>query len=300
MIEFSDHIPVHCVRIVHDLIDPVHRPAGHTGSCRDAVHDLLGAEPDCPGLNAVLRAVVRKALAEGVEVVGIKNGWRGLVQNKTVPLDLTAVSGILHRGGTILGTSRTNPYKDPEELKAVKANFAALNLDALIAIGGREVCENVAPLLESEEASIRNYAIEILGKTGDAALDLISSLCDSENSDIRIFALDSLGKIGVTGESHVQEKCAELLEDENVNVAAKPAETIGNIGDPTGVPVLAGKIETSPWVQSHIILSIANIGGEKAAEFFESTDPNDFSPEVRQHFNIAKIMVRNKNRENAK
>ena len=72
---------------------------------------VLTGGGDCPGLNAVIRGVVRKALQNNIKVVGIKNGWKGLVTTDTVDLDLNAIAGILPKGGTILGTSRTNPYK---------------------------------------------------------------------------------------------------------------------------------------------------------------------------------------------
>jgi ATP-dependent phosphofructokinase / diphosphate-dependent phosphofructokinase len=99
---------------------------------------ILTGGGDCPGLNPVIRAVVRKALLEGYEVVGIKNGWKGLIEADTMKLDLHSVSGILPRGGTILGTSRTNPCKKPEDMKNAIANFKKLGLSALIAVGGED------------------------------------------------------------------------------------------------------------------------------------------------------------------
>jgi len=99
---------------------------------------ILTGGGDCPGLNPVIRAVVRKALLEGYEIVGIKNGWKGLVENDTMPLDLSAISGILPKGGTILGTSRTNPYKKEGDLQKVKDNFKKIGLDALVAVGGED------------------------------------------------------------------------------------------------------------------------------------------------------------------
>ena len=93
---------------------------------------------DCPGLNAVIRAAVRYAIQEGYEVTGIKNGWKGLVENDTMELSLQSVSGILPKGGTILGTSRTNIYKKEGDLKKAKENFKKLGLEALIAIGGED------------------------------------------------------------------------------------------------------------------------------------------------------------------
>ncbi|MDD4953611.1 MAG: 6-phosphofructokinase [Candidatus Omnitrophica bacterium] len=99
---------------------------------------ILTGGGDCPGLNPVIRAVVRKALNEGYEVVGIKNGWKGLIEADTVKLDLSYVSGILPKGGTILGTSRTNPYKKEDGLRKVQENYKKLGLDALIAVGGED------------------------------------------------------------------------------------------------------------------------------------------------------------------
>lgn len=99
---------------------------------------ILTGGGDCPGLNPVIRAVVRKAIIEGYEIVGIKNGWKGLVENETIPLDINTVSGILPKGGTILGTSRTNPYKQEGQLQKVKDNFKKMNLDALVAVGGED------------------------------------------------------------------------------------------------------------------------------------------------------------------
>ena len=99
---------------------------------------ILTGGGDCPGLNPVIRAVVRKSFLEGYDVVGIKNGWKGLVENDTMPLNLNAVSGILPKGGTILGTSRTNPYKKEEDLQAVKENFKKMGLYALVAVGGED------------------------------------------------------------------------------------------------------------------------------------------------------------------
>jgi 6-phosphofructokinase 1 len=99
---------------------------------------ILTGGGDCPGLNPVIRAVVRKALLVGYEIVGIKNGWKGLVENDTMPLNINAISGILPKGGTILGTSRTNPYKKEGDLQKVRENFKKIGLDALVAVGGED------------------------------------------------------------------------------------------------------------------------------------------------------------------
>ncbi|MFA5007722.1 MAG: ATP-dependent 6-phosphofructokinase [Candidatus Omnitrophota bacterium] len=99
---------------------------------------ILTGGGDCPGLNPVIRAAVRAAINDNCEVVGIKYGWKGLLEKDFIPLDLRSVSGILPKGGTILGTSRTNPYKKENGVETAKNNFKALGLDALIAIGGED------------------------------------------------------------------------------------------------------------------------------------------------------------------
>ncbi|MEW6101808.1 MAG: 6-phosphofructokinase [Candidatus Omnitrophota bacterium] len=115
---------------------------------------ILTGGGDCPGLNPVIRAVVRKGLNEGYEIIGIKNGWKGLIENDTVKLDLISVSGILPKGGTILGTSRTNPYKKEGDFKKAKDNFKALGLDALIAVGGEDTLGVASKLIKDGISSI--------------------------------------------------------------------------------------------------------------------------------------------------
>jgi 6-phosphofructokinase 1 len=99
---------------------------------------VLTGGGDCPGLNAVIRAVVRKSIQNGHEMIGIKEGWRGILESKFVKLDLESVSGILHRGGTILRSSRTNVYKiEGGEAQAIKS-MKESGMDALVAIGGED------------------------------------------------------------------------------------------------------------------------------------------------------------------
>ena len=99
---------------------------------------ILTGGGDCPGLNAVIRAVVRRAEMLDYKILGIKNGWLGLVKGTAEPLSLLSVSGILPRGGTILGTSRTNPLKDESDKKELWENVKKLNIDYLIAVGGED------------------------------------------------------------------------------------------------------------------------------------------------------------------
>jgi phosphofructokinase-like protein len=111
---------------------------------------ILTGGGDCPGLNAVIRAVARRLHTNGWDVVGVREGWRGLVENKLEPLGPREVSGILPRGGTIIGTSRTNPFKLDGGVDAVVRNFTENSLDALVAIGGEDTL-GVAARLHGEQ-----------------------------------------------------------------------------------------------------------------------------------------------------
>jgi phosphofructokinase-like protein len=97
---------------------------------------VLTGGGDCPGLNAAIRAIVRCASRDDVTVLGIRNGWRGLVENDIEELTRNSVTGILPRGGTILGTSRFNPLKDEHSIKSVKDHFTLQRLDGLVVVGG--------------------------------------------------------------------------------------------------------------------------------------------------------------------
>src|SRR3712207_1348508 len=100
---------------------------------------ILTGGGDCPGLNAVIRAVVRKGIAEhGDEIVGFRDGWRGVLDGDTVAMDLASVRGILPRGGTVLGTSRTNPYAADGGPERVFATLERLGIEALVPIGGED------------------------------------------------------------------------------------------------------------------------------------------------------------------
>lgn len=100
---------------------------------------VLTGGGDCPGLNAVIRAIVRKGVQEyGFEFVGFRDGWRGPLENSTKPLDIPAVRGILPRGGTILGSSRTNPFSVDNGVQRIRTTLMNLGVDALIAIGGED------------------------------------------------------------------------------------------------------------------------------------------------------------------
>lgn len=97
---------------------------------------ILTGGGDCPGLNAVIRAVVRRASADGAQIIGVRNGWRGLLEDDLIPLTRASVTGILPRGGTILGTSRINPENNPESLARLRSTWLKHGLEALIVVGG--------------------------------------------------------------------------------------------------------------------------------------------------------------------
>jgi len=100
---------------------------------------ILTGGGDCPGLNAVIRAVTRKGIVQyNFDILGIKNGWLGLIEGKIFPLDLSFISGILPRGGTILGTSRTNPFKVEDGIGKIFSQVEKFELDAVVAVGGED------------------------------------------------------------------------------------------------------------------------------------------------------------------
>src|SRR5436305_10526675 len=110
---------------------------------------ILTGGGDCPGLNAVIRAVTRRLHTNGWNVSGVRAGWRGLVDDRLEELGPREISGILPRGGTVIGTSRTNPFKLDGGVDAVLRNFADNSLDALVAIGGEDTL-GVAARLHAE------------------------------------------------------------------------------------------------------------------------------------------------------
>lgn len=165
---------------------------------------ILTGGGDCPGLNSVIRAVVRKALLEGYEIVGIKNGWKGLVENDTIPLNLGAVSGILPKGGTILGTSRTNPYKKEGELQKARDNFKKIGLDALVAVGGEDTLGVASRLLKDGLPNIVGVP-----KTIDndlSATDYTFGFDTALN-----VAMECIDRLHTTAESHHRIIVAEVM-----------------------------------------------------------------------------------------
>lgn len=166
---------------------------------------VLTGGGDCPGLNAVIRAVVRKGFQNNVKVIGIKNGWKGLISPDTEELSLNSVSGILPKGGTILGTSRTNPYKKSEDVQKVIDNYKKLALDALIAIGGEDTL-GVANKLNKE-----NKGLNIVGcpKTIDNDLNATDYTFGFDTA-VNI-ATEAIDRLHTTAESHHRIMVVEVM-----------------------------------------------------------------------------------------
>jgi 6-phosphofructokinase 1 len=167
---------------------------------------VLTGGGDCPGLNAVIRAVVRKGIdAYGHQLVGFRDGWRGVLESSVMELDLEAVRGILPRGGTILGSSRTNPYKRDDGPERVRATFTDLNLDGLIAIGGEDTL-GVANRLHGDGINVVGVPKTIdndLGATDvtfgfdtalHVAMEAIDRLHTTAESHNRILVVEEMGR----------------------------------------------------------------------------------------------------------
>src|SRR3954470_24530039 len=108
---------------------------------------VLTGGGDCPGLNAVIRAIVRKGIdGYGHAILGFRDGWRGPLENQYEELSMESIRGILPRGGTILGSSRTNPFKHDDGPGRIRENIEQLRLDGLIAIGGEDTLGAAARL----------------------------------------------------------------------------------------------------------------------------------------------------------
>ena len=166
---------------------------------------VLTGGGDCPGLNAVIRGVVKKAFQNNIRVIGIKNGWKGLVASDTIDLDLNAISGILPRGGTILGTSRTNPYKNPGDVQKVMDSYKKLKLDALIAIGGEDTL-GVANKLHKE-----NKGVNVVGvpKTIDNDLNATDYTFGFDTA-VNV-AMEAIDRLHTTAESHHRVMVVEVM-----------------------------------------------------------------------------------------
>jgi 6-phosphofructokinase 1 len=156
---------------------------------------ILTGGGDCPGLNAVIRAVVRKGVNDfGHAIVGFRFGWRGVLQTEMVDLNLENTSGLLPRGGTILGSSRTNPFKEENGVERVKENLVNENIEALIAIGGEDT------LGVAEKLSTDGVNVVGVPKTIDNDLNA-TDFTFGFNTAVQI-CTDAIDRLHTTAESH--------------------------------------------------------------------------------------------------
>src|SRR5262245_2072010 len=165
---------------------------------------VLTGGGDCPGLNAVIRAVVRKGVAAyGHAFVGFRDGWEGPLEGLTKPLGVKEVRGILPRGGTILRSSRTNPFKIEGGVEKIKANLAELGVDALVAIGGEDTLGVATKLTE--------LGVNVIGvpKTIDndlGATDFTFGFDTAVN-----IAMEAIDRLHTTAESHHRAVVVEVM-----------------------------------------------------------------------------------------
>jgi 6-phosphofructokinase 1 len=165
---------------------------------------VLTGGGDCPGLNAVIRAVVRKGVATyGHEFVGFRDGWRGPLEGVTMPLGIKEVRGILPRGGTILGSSRTNPFKIDGGVEKIKANLSELSIDALVAIGGEDTLGVATKLHE--------LGVQVVGvpKTIDNDLNATDYTFGFDTA-VNI-AMEAIDRLHTTAESHHRTLVVEVM-----------------------------------------------------------------------------------------
>src|ERR1022692_2502703 len=171
---------------------------------------VLTGGGDCPGLNAVIRAVVRTGAAEhGFEFIGFRDGWRGPLEGDTMALDVQAVRGILPRGGTILGSSRTNPLSEAASaggqtgLERIKENLASLGVDALVAIGGEDTL-GVASKLYAAGVNVVGVPKTIDNDLG--ATDYTFGFDTAVN-----IAMEAIDRLHTTAESHHRALIVEVM-----------------------------------------------------------------------------------------
>jgi 6-phosphofructokinase 1 len=174
---------------------------------------MLTGGGDCPGLNAVMRAVARKGeRVYGDELIGFLDGWKGVLEGRTTPLGVEQLRGTLPRGGTIIGSSRTNPYKVDGGPEQVKATLAELGIDALVAIGGEDTL-GVAHRLSED-------GVPVVGvpKTIDNDLSA-TELTFGFDTAVQI-CVDAIDRLHTTAESHDRVMVVEVMGRHAGHIAA--------------------------------------------------------------------------------
>ena len=165
---------------------------------------ILTGGGDCPGLNAVIRAVGRRVMVHGGSVLGIREGWKGLVDGIFEPLGPREISGLLPRGGTIIGTTRTNPFKLDGGVDRVRANFGEQELDALVAIGGEDTL-GVAARLHAE------FQAPVVGVPKTIDNDLSATDYTFGFDTAVAIATEAIDRLHTTAESHNRVMVVEVM-----------------------------------------------------------------------------------------
>jgi 6-phosphofructokinase 1 len=165
---------------------------------------VLTGGGDCPGLNAVIRAVVRKGVSvHGFEFVGYRDGWKGPLEGQTMDLGIPEVRGILPRGGTILGSSRTNPFKIEGGVEQIKDNLASSGVDALVAMGGEDTLGVATKLAE--------LGVHVVGVPKTIDNDLSGTDFTFGFDTAVNIAMDAIDRLHTTAESHHRALVVELM-----------------------------------------------------------------------------------------
>ncbi len=165
---------------------------------------ILTGGGDCPGLNAVIRAVVRRASLDGVPILGIKRGWDGLRDGDFAPLTRTSVAGILTRGGTILGTSRTNPLADPDPLNHIRKNFPESEMYGLNVVGGNGT-------LAAAREMFHRHKMPVVGVPKTIDNDLRGTDVTFGFDTAVSVATDAIDRLHTTAEAHDRVMILEVM-----------------------------------------------------------------------------------------
>jgi 6-phosphofructokinase 1 len=165
---------------------------------------ILSGGGDAPGINAVIRAVVRKGIQNyGYEILGIRDGWQGLLNHELMPLDLTSVSGILPRGGSILGTSRTNPFKHEKGPERICENARRAGIGALVVIGGDDTL--------SVASKMGEYGLKCVGVPKTIDNDIAGTDYTFGFNTAAAIATEALDRLHTTAETHQRVMILEVM-----------------------------------------------------------------------------------------
>ncbi len=167
---------------------------------------LLTSGGDCPGLNPCIRSVVRTALAEGIETIGVHRGWRGLIENDMEPMDARSVAGIVNLGGTVLRSSRCPEFREAAAREQAAANLAKRGIDGLVVIGGNGSLQGACELSRQASLSLIGIPKTIDNDVGgtdyalgfdtavNTAVEAIDKIRDTATSHERLFLVEVMGR----------------------------------------------------------------------------------------------------------